>query len=185
VTGIAWQGLAPDSWQFSRASLLNKGHFFALGVASSALVRGHRGGLVRYALTLAACLVLCATQGLWGKMLPPLIWTLCLTAHSRPETAGLRVLGDALRSRTARWFGAISYSLYLVNEPIHKVLADRLSDLAGGNAALFGALWLPSAVVLPVAAAAWLHYRVEIPAMRWGRLRPQAPSNVTLGVVGR
>ncbi len=184
VIGIAWHALGPDSWQFSRAWLLNKAHFFALGVASAAVVRGEHGGLLRYGLTLAACLALCAYGGSGGKLLPPLVWTLCLTTQLRPETAGLRVLGEMLRSRTGRWLGAISYCLYLVNEPIHKMLANWLSMAAGGNAAVFTLVWLPGAIVVPILAAAWLHNHIELPAMRWGRVA-RMRSGGTLQVAGR
>jgi peptidoglycan/LPS O-acetylase OafA/YrhL len=34
---------------------------------------------------------------------------------------------------------------------------------------LFTVLWLPTAVVLPIAAAALLHRFVEAPAQRWRR----------------
>jgi peptidoglycan/LPS O-acetylase OafA/YrhL len=185
VVGVAWHGLVPEDWQFSRACLLNKGHFFALGVASAAVVRGERHGLVRYGFTLVACVGLCATGGGWGKLLPPLVWTLCLIAQMRPDTAGFRVLGEVLCSRTARWLGAISYCLYLVNEPIHKMLANGLSAVAGGDPAVFTVVWLPSAVVLPMLAAAWLHRHVEVPAMRWGRVTVHAPSGGRFGIAGR
>ena len=185
VTGLAWHAAAPAAWQFSRACLLNKAHFFALGVASAGVARGDPGGLIRYAAVLAACLALCATQGSLGKIMPPLLWTLCLTAQTRPDTVGLRILNQTLRSGTARWFGAISYCLYLVNEPIQKVLANGLSVLASGDAGLFSALWLPGATIAPILAAAWLHKYVEVPGMRWGRgtARPTAPAR--LGVASR
>ena len=48
VAGIAWRLAAPEAWQFSRAFLPNKAHFFALGVASVAVVRRERGALPRY-----------------------------------------------------------------------------------------------------------------------------------------
>ncbi len=169
AAGLAWSALAAEHWQFSRAFLPNKAHFFALGVASAGIVRGDQNRLALYALTLAACLIVCAGADSFGKLLPPLLWTLCLAAQIRPRTAGLRLLHAALSSRTARWFGAISFCVYLVNEPIHKLLAAGLSRLAGGNALAFSVLWLPAAAALPVIAALLLHEHIEKPAMRWGR----------------
>jgi peptidoglycan/LPS O-acetylase OafA/YrhL len=44
---------------------------------------------------------------------------------------------------------------------------------------LFTLLWLPAAVVLPIAAAALLHRYVETPGQRWGRaLAPRGDRQV-------
>jgi peptidoglycan/LPS O-acetylase OafA/YrhL len=56
-----------------------------------------------------------------------------------------------------------------VNEPVQKLLGVALAVTVQGNAALFTALWLPGAVVLPILAAWWLHEWIEAPALRWGR----------------
>jgi peptidoglycan/LPS O-acetylase OafA/YrhL len=74
-----------------------------------------------------------------------------------------------LCSHAARYLGAISYSLYLVNEPIHKVAGEALSRYADGNSGLFTAFWVPVAVGVPLLAAAGLHAYVEAPTQRWGR----------------
>ncbi|WP_428485775.1 acyltransferase family protein [Rhodopila sp.] len=169
IVGVAWQQATPESWQFSRAFLANKAHFFALGVASLAVVRQRRGALVIYGVTLAASLAVCASYAMFGKMLPPLVWTLCLTVQMRQATPGLRWFAGLLRCQAAQYLGAISYCIYLVNEPIHKVLAATLSRLADGDPVVFTALWLPSAIVLPILLSAWLHTHVEMPALRWGR----------------
>jgi peptidoglycan/LPS O-acetylase OafA/YrhL len=169
TAGLAWHWSVPESWQFSRAFLANKGHFFALGVASLALVQRRRGAVAAYCVTLAVCLVICASRDSLGKLLPPLVWTVCLLAQMHPGVAGLRRIAILLGSRPAQYFGAISYCLYLVNEPIHKLIAAGLSQLADGNAVLFTALWVPAAMLLPVLAAAWLHVYVERPGVRWGR----------------
>ena len=89
-------------------------------------------------------------------MLPPLVWTLCLAVQMRPDTAGLRLAGVLLRSRTARYLGAISYCLYLVNEPIHKIVGAALSRLADGNSALFTLHLGSDGIGLPLLASAWL-----------------------------
>jgi peptidoglycan/LPS O-acetylase OafA/YrhL len=167
--GVAWNWTTPESWQFSRAFLGNEAHFFALGVASVAVVREQRGALPIYGATLVITLAICALQGSFGKLVPPLLWTVCLAAQMRPGVVGLRQLATMLRCRTAQYLGAISYCVYLANEPIHKLLALTLSRLADGNAAVFTAVWLPSAILLPLLASDWLHRHVEMPALRWGR----------------
>jgi peptidoglycan/LPS O-acetylase OafA/YrhL len=167
--GAAWHLIAPVEWQFSRAFLPNKGQFFALGVASVPLVRQDGGALGRYMLVLISSLAICAIEGNFGKMLSPVAWTVCLAVQMRPDVIGLRQASALLCSRTARYLGAISYCLYLVNEPIHKVTGAVLGPLAGGDGRLFTVLWVPLAIALPLLAAAWLHTHLETPALRWGR----------------
>jgi peptidoglycan/LPS O-acetylase OafA/YrhL len=169
VLGVTWHLMAPDAWQFSRAFLPNRAHFFALGVASVAVVWRQPGALGRYVVFFVASLALCATQGSIGKMLPPLAWTFCLAAQMRPATPGLRMANRLLRSRAAQYLGAISYCLYLTNEPIHKIISAVLSWLTDGNSMLFTLIWVPLAIGVPLVASAWLHTHVETPAQRWGR----------------
>ena len=164
AAGAVWHLTAPEAWQFSRAFLPNKAHFFALGVASVPLVRGDKGAVGGYLWVLAACLAICALQDSPGKLLPPIVWTVCLDAQMRPGRAGW-----VLRNAVVRYLGAISYSLYLVNEPIHKLAVMALSRLADADPGLFTALWVPITIGLPVLAAMWLHAHVEAPALRWGR----------------
>lgn len=165
TAGIAWQAAAPAPWQFSRAFLPLKAHYFALGIASAALLQGQTR---LYTPILGAGLGLIAAQGDWDKLLVPLFWTLCLGAERVPAAPGLRLVGRVLRCQPMLWCGAISYPLYLVNEPIQKPLGFILGRIAAGDPALFTVLWVPLALVLPLWAAAWLHRRVEVPAMRWG-----------------
>ena len=86
---------------------------------------------------------------------------------------GLRLplyqLAAVLRSRPLVWLGAVSYGIYLVNEPTQKVLGLALALIAQGNAMLFTALWLPGAIVFPIVAAWALHVWIEAPTLRWGR----------------
>ena len=183
AAGVLWNWTAPQDWLFSRAFLANKAHFFALGVASVAVVRERRGAVLFYGATLAVTLAICALGGSSGKLLPPLVWTLCLAAQMRPKVMGLRPLAWLLACPTARYFGTISYCVYVVNEPIHKLLATELSRLADGSALLFSAVWLPSALLLPILVSHWLHTNVELPALRWGRAAANAWSRSTAGVV--
>ncbi len=172
AAGAVWHLTAPEAWQFSRAFLPNKAHFFALGVASVPLVRGDKGAVGEYIWVLAACVAICALQNSPGKLLPPAVWTVCLGAQLRPGPAGW-----VLRNALVRYLGAISYCLYLVNEPIHKLEVIALSRLADGNPALFTALWVPIAIGLPILAAIWLHAKVEAPALRWGRALAGRPGD--------
>jgi peptidoglycan/LPS O-acetylase OafA/YrhL len=187
VAGVAWRWSMPEAWQFSRAFVPNKGHFFALGVASVAVVQGQHRAMVRYMLVLLATLAICTTEGSLGKLLPPLAWTVCLALEMKPSTIGLRGVGALLRGRTARYLGAISYCLYLVNEPLHKVIGEALSRFANGNGALFTALWLPAAIAVPILAAAWLHAYLEAPALRFGRriARQLSPERIVTTVQAR
>jgi peptidoglycan/LPS O-acetylase OafA/YrhL len=195
AAAIAWHAIAPNSWQFSRAFLPNKAQYFALGIASAGMVRLGAKGLGAYLAVLAATLVLCVVQGGVDKLLPPVVWSLCLAAQLlsanvqpvRPSSSFTReresrrhwvpafmemtmgMLASALRSRLLVWLGAVSYCIYLVNEPVQKLLGVALAVTVQGNAALFTALWLPGAVVLPILAAWWLHEWIEAPALRWGR----------------
>jgi peptidoglycan/LPS O-acetylase OafA/YrhL len=184
ASGVVWRWSVPEAWQFSRAFLGNQAHFFALGVVSLALVSKRRGALATYGGTLAIVLVICASQGSFGKMLPPLVWTLCLAAQMRPDTPGLRPVAALLRSRAAQYLGAVSYCVYLVNEPLHKLIASGLSRFADGDGALFTVLWVPSALLLPILVAIWLHVYVEQPALRRGRLVALAWSPPLVGLTG-
>jgi peptidoglycan/LPS O-acetylase OafA/YrhL len=83
-----------------------------------------------------------------------------------------------LESRPLVWLGAVSYCIYLVNEPVQKLLGVSLSLLVRGDATLFTLLWLPGATMLPLLAAWWLHEWIELPAQRYGRGIAMAAVNV-------
>ena len=156
AASIQWQAHTPDAWHFSRAFLPNKAQYFALGLASAMLLRDQ--SQLRFGMVLTAVLALCWAQGGAGKLAAPAVWALCLAA-----AAGL------LRSRPLVWLGSISFCLYLVNEPVQKLLGIGLATLAGGNPMMFAALWLPLALLLPVGLSWWLHKAIEQPALRFGR----------------
>ena len=92
----------------------------------------------------------------------------------------LRLLATTLRSRPLVWLGALSYGIYLVNEPLQKVLGLSLALIVRGDGKLFTALWLPGAAALPVLVAWALHEWIEVPALRHGRA--MARRNITPGV---
>lgn len=180
VLALLWQRAAPEPWRFSRAFLPNRAQFFALGIASAEILRGRNGAVGHYLAVLAATLALCAADGRAEKLLPPLVWTVCLAAQASPRHWALRAASRALRQPLLLRLGAWSYGIYLANEPLQKVLGVILAQLAGGDARVFTAIWLPASVALPVLAAAWLHRVVELPALRIGRAFAQmrAPAMV-------
>jgi len=165
AAGLGWHMMAPDFWQFSRAFLPNKAAYFALGVASAGMVACGKRALALYLAVLAGALVVCADQGGASKLAVPLGWSLCLGA----ELGWAAPLAALLRQRGLLWLGAISYPVYIVHEPIHKLLSMLLAPLAAGDALLFTALWLPAAILAPIGLAWWLHRAVELPAQRWGK----------------
>ncbi len=152
--GAAWH-LLPYSGEFSRAFLPDAAPYFALGLASAAWLRGARK-------TPLFCLIGACAIGLLdspGKAVPPLIWAAIMLAQAKPW-------GAVLEHRGLQYLGAISYPLYLVNEPVQRGLALLLEPPAHGDAALFSALWLPASVGFSVLAAVLLHHGVERRFMR-------------------
>lgn len=158
AVGAGYHALSlPPWWQFSRAFLPDAAPYFALGIASAGALRG--GGWREFAVCLlGACAVAFSTGGV-AKILVPLAWGVALLAQGYK-------FGAVLDARAVRYLGAISYPLYLVNEPVQRGLAMVLAPLAHGDAALFTVLWLPLAVLGPVAVALVLHHGVERRFMR-------------------
>lgn len=168
--GIAYHLLAPHLppfWQFSRAFLPDAAAFFALGLASNIWFRG--GGFFLLLLCLAATAALGLISDAPGKALIPFGWALALLVQRHESLA---VLGPLLDSGAAQYFGAISYPLYLLNEPVQRACVLLVAPWAAGNAARFTAVWLPAAIIATVGAAALLHHGLEIPAMRKARVAP-------------
>ncbi len=122
--------------------------------------------VLQFAAVLAATLLLCLLQGA-DKLVVPLLWVACLAAQARLR--GMGSLAWLLTRPEMLWLGAVSYPLYLVNEPVQKLLGRALAAVAQGDAARFSAVWIPAALLLPVGLAWLLHVGVERPAMR--RLR--------------
>ena len=106
--GVAYHALnLPPWWQFSRAFLPDAAPYFALGIASALLLRG--GGVKIFILCLLGA---CAVEFSGGaeKALVPLAWALAMLAQRQDW-------GAVLEGRAVKYLGAISYPLYLVNEP--------------------------------------------------------------------
>ncbi|MGH7041309.1 MAG: acyltransferase family protein [Acetobacteraceae bacterium] len=174
AAGLVWGWAAPPGWRFSRAFLGNEAQYFALGIAGAVWLERPDTGR-RHAAVLTLVLVLCALAGGVDKLAAPLVWTVCLLAErgTGPSRRVLAPLVVALRWPGLQWLGAVSYALYLVNEPVQKLLGLGLAWLAAGNAAVFTALWLPGAAGLPLAAAWALHVAIERPRGETSRRRTQ------------
>ncbi len=187
VAGVVWGAVTPEAWHFSRAFLPNKAGYFVLGMMSAGLVgvpHPSSSGLTRgppqppavpmavlgsspkmtFFWVMTAVLALGWWQGGFGKLVPPLVWAVCLGAEFRDGW-----LSALLRSRPAQWLGGLSYSLYLANEPAQKLLGVGLSALTNGDGWWFTVFWVPGAAGLPVLVAMALRRWVELPALAWGR----------------
>jgi len=170
VVAVAYRVVAedlPDYWQFGRAFLPDAAGYFALGLASAVWLRGE--GVWVLAVVLGVVVGLGVTSGEASKGVIGVVWVAVLVAQ---RFAWVPVLPGLLESRVAQYLGAISYPLYLVNEPVQRAAAMVLAPLVHGDARLFTLVWLPLAVAGPVLAAGWVHRWVERPLMRgWARRR--------------
>lgn len=166
--GLLYRALLPELppfWTFSRAFLPDAAPYFALGLASAVWLRG--GSVRPYLLCLGVAFGLGLVSGVPSKALICLTWTVVLLAQRHPR---MPVLPALLDSRIAQYLAAISYPLYLINEPVQRAWAMLVAPLSHGDPAIFCRLWLPAAITLPIAAAMALHHWVERPALRPRRL---------------
>ena len=178
MAAVGLRHITPPEWWFSRAFLPNKAVFFGLGVASAGLVEDPRRW-PRFVIVLCFALIICLWEDNPLKVLGPMAWVICLAAQAvrgrmGGSWCGLRELGALLSSLTLRRLGAISYCLYLVNEPIQKLLGVTLAQMVDGRSTLFTLLWVPGAVMIPVCVAWWLHFLIEVPALHRGRMLAHA-----------
>jgi peptidoglycan/LPS O-acetylase OafA/YrhL len=160
VFGWVYRQAAPETWQFSRAFLPNESIYFALGIASVPLLKDGQG-IRLFTMTAVIAMLLGAASGNGLRVLTPLAWASCVLLQKRPELPLLRPVAKLLAAPVMLWLGAISYPLYLVNEPVQRVLALAVAALLGPNRLIFGWLWGLLAFAGPIAVAAVLHYFVE------------------------
>jgi peptidoglycan/LPS O-acetylase OafA/YrhL len=171
TAAAAWDAAAPGGLTFSRAFLPNEAAYFALGVASAALLASGASRRA-FAAVLAITMLLCLLQGV-SKLAVPLVWLACLAAQLLPRQTATGWLAWALTRREMLWLGAVSYPLYLVHAPVQKLLGRALAVASGGDAAWFTALWLPASLLLPLGLAWLLHVWVEVPTMQRYRGAPR------------
>lgn len=151
--GVAWR-LLPYGPLFSRAFLPDAAPYFALGLASAAWLNGARRALL-------PCLFGAWALGLAvspAKSLTPLIWGVLLLAQTQNW-------GVLLQAPALRYLGAISYPLYLLNEPVQRGLALVLGPALQGHPVLFSILFLANGIIISLVLAALLHHTVELPFM--------------------
>jgi peptidoglycan/LPS O-acetylase OafA/YrhL len=163
AAGIAYHALSPflpGYLQFSRAFLPDAAPFFALGLASNIWLRDGSPRLLILCLFIACGLSF--SLAMPAKALIPLGWGLVMLVQRYQH---FPVLGAVLDSRIAQALGAISYPLYLLNEPVQRLCALVAALFVSGGAA-FTIIWLPLAVIMPILAATALHVWLEKPVMR-------------------
>ena len=153
--------LLPEYWQFSRAFLPDAAPYFALGLASAVWMRNRNP--IPYLLCLITVFGLGLLSGVPSRAFISIGWTVILLAQRNPR---MPLLPKLLDSRAAQYLGAISYPLYLINEPLQRACAMLIAPFAQDSARLFTLLWLPVALSIPILAAAMLHHWIEAPAMR-------------------
>ncbi len=147
--------LLPLGDEFSRAFLPSASAWFALGIASRLWLVSDRLGL--FIACLAGICLLAQFDGP-GKSITALVWILIMLAQRHGW-------GSPLAARPLLYLGAISYPLYLVNEPVERLLALWLGPAIGHSPAQFTLVFLPLAMLFSVVAAALLHHGVERPFM--------------------
>ncbi len=165
LAGRAYAALAPFDWQFHRAFLPNEAGYFALGIAAAGFWRGGHA-LKLFLATLLITTLLGASHGadaptMLAKALPPLIWAMVVNAQRTPDHRFYQPVAALLSHKAVQWLGAISYPLYLLNEPVSRALALIIATATGQNRLWFTLLWLPLSLGLSISLAALLHYQVE------------------------
>ncbi|HTQ72206.1 MAG TPA: acyltransferase, partial [Acidocella sp.] len=140
--------LLPLGGEFSRAFLPAAAAWFALGIASRLWLTSNRLGL--FIACLAGVCLLAQFTGP-GKAVTALVWTALMLAQRHGWAS-------PLAARPLLYLGALSYPLYLVNEPMERLLALWLGPALGQQPHYFSLVFLPLSVLLSIAAAALLHH---------------------------
>lgn len=148
--------LLPLGGEFSRAFLPAACGWFALGIASRLWLLSNRLGLFIICLA-GVCMLSLATGP--GKAATALVWTMLMLAQRHGW-------GRVLSARPLLYLGAISYPLYLVNEPVERLLALWLGPALTHHPLFFSLAFLPLSALLSLTAAALLHHGVERPFMQ-------------------
>jgi peptidoglycan/LPS O-acetylase OafA/YrhL len=168
VGGRLYAAMAPAELRFHRAFLANEAAYFAIGIATARLWQGDGRRLFAAAIAVAMMIGASHAQGfaMVGKAAPPLIWVVAVMAQRTPDRRGIAPIARVLAHPAVLWLGAISYPLYLVNEPVGRGLAVVIGRAVQGDAVWFALLWGPLTLVVSLAVAFLLHRSVERPMMR-------------------
>lgn len=148
--------LLPAHTEFSRAFLPAQAGWFALGLCSRIWLLSGRAAPF---LACLAGLCLLALLGTPERALTALLWLALMLAQTQSW-------GGLLANRGLLYLGAISYPLYLVNEPVERLLALWLGPPLAAHPGWFSLAFLALAVLGSCFLAAMLHHVVELPFMR-------------------
>lgn len=186
IAAIARRFLRPELG-LGGGSLLAHLQFFVYGIMSFFVYRwagnnAERIGTVSYLLPMLLPLLLLpliAVNQNTGLLIWLVFFGAIVSVHTNHALVPTRIVIDILRSRPFTWLGAISYSLYLVHEPVvwltyHGIEYFIPGYSQTGLAFLLGVLAIP----LAIAAAYVLNRTVELPCIRFannyssGRAQP-------------
>ncbi len=148
--------LLPLGNGFSRAFLPDAAPWFALGLASRLWLTANRTAPFFVCL---AGIYLLSTFTKAGEIFTALAWLGIMLAQQQGW-------GQILAARPLLYLGAISYPLYLVNEPAERMSALWLGPLLARNPLYFSLAFLTLSLLLSFLAAALLHHGVEKPFMQ-------------------
>ncbi len=165
--------LGPDAG-FSIAFLPMKAHFFALGIATAAWWQGGPGASSRLLYCLLAVLLLALLAGGWHKLVAPLFWMAVVLAQRGWPM--LRPLRRLLLAPPLQGLGTISYPLYLVHQPVQRLLATVMAPPLADQPLAFTLLWGGGGLLLSLLLAVLLHHGVEKPGMAWAPSRRRLPA---------
>ena len=148
--------LLPLGNEFSRAFLPEAAPWFALGLASRLWLTTNRAA--PFIICLAGiCLLAAFTEP--GKILTALAWVAIMFAQRQSW-------GQILAARPLLYLGAISYPLYLVNEPAERMAALWLGPPLARHPLQFSLTFLSLSLLFSLAIAALLHRGIEKPFMQ-------------------
>ena len=154
--GTLLYALLPAHTEFSRAFLPAQAGWFALGLCSRIWLLSGRAAPF---LACLAGLCLLALLGTPERAFTALLWLALMLAQRQRW-------GAPLANRRLLYLGAISYPLYLVNEPTERLLALWLGPALAAHPGWFSLVFLALAVLGSCGLAAALHHLVELPFMR-------------------
>jgi peptidoglycan/LPS O-acetylase OafA/YrhL len=175
-------GLLPAQWQPGRAFLPHEAWYFALGIASHALLAPGRTSATWWwwLLCLEAAALLQWQQSPFMASAVPLLWTACLGCEAPTVARPLRPLATVLNSTPLQWIGRISYPLYLIHLPVQRLMMLALAPGLGNRAIVFSLVWGPAAILVPLMVALGLHHWVEVPCWRWSRRLSRQADNAVV-----